>query len=526
MKTHKREFSADGKMLDLWRRLVDTEFVKRRKALPRRVNKTLEKFVAIGAAESGGAYSRVRAAYDSEIDKRAEIVLRILEKVHRKVGSPPITEALQKEVKDRAGGCVEAIVKEVAGCMDERRPAFKLPESLFDFEDKEREVKEGIDVELDLFFASVVKKPETPPTGKRKKGKAGAETMNQQEWNAYLVNKAEIIDEAILDEAKRGFFDEQIKVFCRLSEEFQRVLEKEKEKARADPHLRCSDENMPPPKPGMILETYHVLDKPPKGFWREKLPFNPEAYLARFYAPSMFLFYPPEEDTEDDVAALACETALWAAIHDFALDAPAHNRFCPESDTLLDLLWQYVKPLINMDDWNTAPERRRKLDASFRRVKAKWPVKVQASEEQPESMSQKPTAKADELGGAGQKGKRVEEPKATQWAKVTIEIVDDNTVRYKIGSAGWQRATCEALGFFDKRKELPNTLWPLFREMAKCCKNRCIELRTQRNVSKCVDRICDTLKKFFGPQDRPICYDRRARKYRVEFDLSDPRVSE
>jgi len=174
METHKREFSADGKMLDLWRRLVEAEFVKRRKALPRRINKVLEKFVAIGAATGGGAYSRVRAAYDSEIDKRADIVLRILEKVHRKVGSPPITEALEKKVTDQTGGYVEAIVNEIAGCMDERRPGFMLPESLFDFEDKEREVKERIDAELGLYFGSVGvgKKPETRAKGKKKKAES------------------------------------------------------------------------------------------------------------------------------------------------------------------------------------------------------------------------------------------------------------------------------------------------------------------------------------------------------------------
>lgn len=224
--------------------------------------------------------------------------------------------------------------------------------------------------------------------------------MDQKEWNAYLVEKAEIIDEAILKEANRAFFDEQIKVFRRLWNKFQRAFEKGKEKARADPDLRTSDENMLPPKPGMILEDYYVLETHPKRWWREELPFDPDAYLARFYAPSMSGFYPPEQDTQEGegALALACEAALWAAIHDFALDAPAHNRLCPKSDTWLYSFWQHVEPLIDMDDWNTAPERRNKLDASFRRVKAKWAGKVQSSEQEPEDANQRQTKKPAETG--------------------------------------------------------------------------------------------------------------------------------
>jgi hypothetical protein len=217
--------------------------------------------------------------------------------------------------------------------------------------------------------------------------------MNQQEWDAYLVEKAEIIDEAILMEANRAFFDEQINAFRSLWHKFHCALEKAKDKARADPALRYSDENMPPPKPGMILESQYVLDEPPKGFWREELSLDPEAYLARFCAPSMSGCYPPEEDTEDHAAALACEAAMWAATHDFALDAPAHNRLCPESDTWLHEIWGRVEMNWGMGDWNTVSERRRKLDASFRRVQAKWQVKVESSEEEPEDVNQRRTKK-------------------------------------------------------------------------------------------------------------------------------------
>jgi hypothetical protein len=174
MKPRKRKFSADGEILDLWRRLVDAELVKRRNALPEQVNQTLEKFVAMGNPESGGAYKCVRADCDSEIDTRVGIVLSSLKRTHQAVGSPPITEALAKKVKDEGGDYVEAIVKEVSEYMAHRLPMFKPAKQLFDFEDTKREVKKRIDLEMDLYFDSVGEAKKLAETGQDTKRMIGA----------------------------------------------------------------------------------------------------------------------------------------------------------------------------------------------------------------------------------------------------------------------------------------------------------------------------------------------------------------
>jgi len=166
MKPRKRKFSADGEILDLWRRLVDAELVKRRSALPEQVNQTLEKFVAMGNPDSGGAYKCVRADCDSEIDTRVGIVLSSLKRAHQAVGSPLITEALGKKLKDEAGHYVEAIVGDVSEFMAKGRPSLQLPESLFDFKDTECEAKKRIDVELDLYFNSVGEAKKAAETGR------------------------------------------------------------------------------------------------------------------------------------------------------------------------------------------------------------------------------------------------------------------------------------------------------------------------------------------------------------------------
>ena len=165
MEASKEEFPADGKILDRWGRLIEAGFAERKSALPEQVNQTLEEFAAMGNAGSGGAYKRVRAVCDSEINKRGDIVLQSLKRVHGQLGFA-ITEGLAKKLKDEAGDYVEAIVREISEYMAKRRPMSKLEESFFDFEDTKREVKKRIDVELDLYFDSVGEAKNPAETGR------------------------------------------------------------------------------------------------------------------------------------------------------------------------------------------------------------------------------------------------------------------------------------------------------------------------------------------------------------------------
>lgn len=113
------------------------------------------------------------------------------------------------------------------------------------------------------------------------------------------------------------------------------------------------------------------------------------------------------------------------------------------------------------------------------------------------------------------------EPQMTAWNQLRIEVVDDETIKYKVGDGGWERRNYTELGFIDKRKRLPNKLWPIFIFLAT--KNGSSGADSSRITPKDIDRIRKTLRQFFELQDIPIKYDSEARKYCCEFDFYDPR---
>jgi len=84
----------------------------------------------------------------------------------------------------------------------------------------------------------------------------------------------------------------------------------------------------------------------------------------------------------------------------------------------------------------------------------------------------------------------------------------------------WKRVHFAEVGFMDDRKGQPNQLWPLFREMAKHSSGGYIDIRTAKNISKDKQRICKTLRKFFGPSELPIQYERKTKRYVLKFSLS------
>jgi len=117
----------------------------------------------------------------------------------------------------------------------------------------------------------------------------------------------------------------------------------------------------------------------------------------------------------------------------------------------------------------------------------------------------------------------VSQPKAQDWGEVSIEIIDEDTVRYEVGGDLWKRATYGELGFMDKRRALPNRLWGLFKTLADNCADGCVQMHTVSNVSKDIDRIRGILRAFFGLKEIPLKYDKKARAYRMKFHLKDSR---
>jgi len=112
------------------------------------------------------------------------------------------------------------------------------------------------------------------------------------------------------------------------------------------------------------------------------------------------------------------------------------------------------------------------------------------------------------------------ETNADNWEQVSIDILDNDTVRYKIGKEEWKRANYAEFGFKDNRKGLPNKLWPIFREMAKQNDGGFIKMRTVSNISKDIDRIRGILRQFFGIQEIPIKYEKKVHEYHVKFNFT------
>jgi hypothetical protein len=111
--------------------------------------------------------------------------------------------------------------------------------------------------------------------------------------------------------------------------------------------------------------------------------------------------------------------------------------------------------------------------------------------------------------------------KANKWEDISIEVVDDQTLKYKVGAGNWQRADYTEFGFRDQRKTLPNKLWSKFLSLAR--QNR-VNVNSPKITPKDIQRIRQILRKTFGLRGMPIKrYDKNTQKYLCEFEFVDPR---
>jgi hypothetical protein len=121
---------------------------------------------------------------------------------------------------------------------------------------------------------------------------------------------------------------------------------------------------------------------------------------------------------------------------------------------------------------------------------------------------------------SGDTEKKESSSKPDNWEQVSIDILDDDTLRYKIGNMEWKRVNYAELGFMDNRKGLPNKLWGIFRKMAKYNNGGFIRMPIPSNVPKDIDRIRVILRQFFNLQEIPIKYDKKVHAYHVKFNFT------
>lgn len=149
----------DDKILDRARRLIESRFAERRKALPKEVNRVIAEVQKIsGTAQCSGTYEGVHTACTREISTRAKIVFDSLLRVH-KIYDSPITNMLAIDLKEEISHYIEAIVEEISKYMIQRLPMSKSDAHYFDFENIKREVIERISVKVDLYVDSLLCKP-------------------------------------------------------------------------------------------------------------------------------------------------------------------------------------------------------------------------------------------------------------------------------------------------------------------------------------------------------------------------------
>ncbi|MHC4573356.1 MAG: hypothetical protein ACYS76_04380 [Planctomycetota bacterium] len=213
----------------------------------------------------------------------------------------------------------------------------------------------------------------------------------------------------------------QLADFREMRNSFRHALQRAQKKAKDNPDLRCYDEDAEPPIEGYELEKANPLrlweggfwrrpdkgDKaiekdwktaqgntrlrkyemgPPEagwvwqkrarriGFWRSKLPFNPDAWLQTFRSKTMAFFYglPPEEPP-DSKARLLCDYALFAALYDYheGLGTPPCDRLTDnEKDDWAEQLCDDVLAVLGADDWETLGDRATQIEFALERVKA------------------------------------------------------------------------------------------------------------------------------------------------------------
>ncbi len=149
----------NSKILDRARRLIETKLEECQDSLPEEVNRILRKMQIAGhGRESSVTYKLVHKACRKEVQEKAEIVWDSIQKAHYAFGSP-ITETLATDLKTEASFHIEKIVKEASELIAKRLRFNEPYGHIYNLESAKCKVTKKIDVEIDLYFDSLVSKP-------------------------------------------------------------------------------------------------------------------------------------------------------------------------------------------------------------------------------------------------------------------------------------------------------------------------------------------------------------------------------
>ncbi|MDI9431685.1 MAG: hypothetical protein QM570_08200 [Planctomycetota bacterium] len=315
-----------------------------------------------------------------------------------------------------------------------------------------------------------------------------------------LISKAGKVHELLVrDSAVRERFREQdrlfwdkLKAWWQANEAYEAALRpfsekvyrsKGKNKAKAEEELERAEANLQPPGPCPVEWL-----QPPVGW---DLPPNARNVMKRMFPDSR----PPM--TEETVRLRAY--VLLTILHDHALKNEvsliADEDVWPRDDDDMpgDFALTAWKDMEANPSWLCGA-----IDRALHVVEA-------------------------DLDGLRREPIKTPQSRAKNWAEISIEIIDEDTLKYKVEGGAWERVTYAEMGFVDRRKALPNKLWGLFKTLAMRSTGRKIHVKTPTNISKDMDRIRCTLRRFFGLTGTPIRYNKRERTYDTKFNLKDGR---
>ena len=99
----------------------------------------------------------------------------------------------------------------------------------------------------------------------------------------------------------------------------------------------------------------------------------------------------------------------------------------------------------------------------------------------------------------------IELPEGTRWEDITIEVVGNDAAKILVGGQNFAASAFE-MGFWDRRKNLPNRVWDLLVDFAEARGTLCISSKERSREWKRWDfqRLRRTLQTCFGLTDDPL----------------------
>ena len=111
-----------------------------------------------------------------------------------------------------------------------------------------------------------------------------------------------------------------------------------------------------------------------------------------------------------------------------------------------------------------------------------------------------------------------------KWADLSLVVIDENTVKYKISDGKWITASNRELGFADKRTKGKRIrrIWNVFLLLVKHYEQTAT---FEPGIQKNVERVGNVFQEYFGLKDSsPVYYSKTYVRYKFNFNVKDERV--